>query len=332
MQVNELKKIFEISSILGKGFSPITEYTFVKDNIVKTTNMEVYLEMNLDNKMPFNGCILTEKISKFLSSMNKETDLTFTTSENTLTINYGKKNKFVIPTEPLNDFPDSPSLKYSEKDFLCRIDISLDFMNILNKALPFASKNDTAFCGVYLKNKKIYSSNREIVFMTDTDIDYTNSLFIPSDFIKLLSKFKGVFKTIEVYSCGFKAIGDDTILYVANYEQQDCPDFENLMKKYSPVFEINPTEEIRQIVDRISLFDEVMKVDIKDNIMTLYTPNISETIDVEIFKEEINFRITTDYLKKILALDTFSVLSKENEIKAIQGRSETTTILSTLIN
>ena len=334
MQVNELKKIFETSSILGKGFSPITEYTYVKDNIIKVTNMEVYLEMCLDNKLPFNGCVLTEKMSKFLSSMNKETDLTFTTNENTLTINYGKKNKFVIPTEPLNDFPDSPSLKYSAKDFLCKINVSLNFMNALNEALQFSSKNDTAFCGVYLKNKKIYSSNREIVFVDETGIDYENSIFIPSNFVKLLLKFKGIFKTLEVYSCGFKAIGDNTILYVANYEQQECPDFENLMKKYSPAFEINPTEEIRQVVDRISLFDEVMNVTIKDNAITMYTPNISETFDIEIPNkaEEINFRITTDYLKKILTLDTFSVLNKENEIKAIQGRSETITILSTLID
>jgi len=331
MQVNELKKIFEISSILGKGFTPVTEYTFVKDNIIKATNMESYIETVLDSDMPFNGCVLTGKISKFLSSMNKETDLTFTTDKNTLTINYGKKNKFVIPTEPLDNFPDSPSLKYSEKDFLCRIDISLDFMNILNKALPFASKNDTAFCGVYLKNKKIYSSNREIVFMTDTDIDYINPLFIPSNFIKLLSKFKGIFKTIEVYSCGFKVIGDNITLYVANYEQQECPDFENLMKKYSPVFEINPTEELRQVVDRISLFDEVMNVNIKDNAITMYTPNISEVIEIATDGKEFNFRITTIYLKKILELDTFSVLSKENEIKGISGKSETITILSTLI-
>ena len=334
MQVNELKKIFETSSILGKGFSPITEYTYVKDNIIKATNMEVYLEMCLDNKLPFNGCVLTEKMSKFLSSMNKETDLTFTTNENTLTINYGKKNKFTIPTEPLNDFPDSPSLKYSAKDFLCRINVSLNFMNALNEALQFSSKNDTAFCGVYLKNKKIYSSNREIVFVDETGIGYENSIFIPSNFVKLLLKFKGIFKTLEVYSCGFKAIGDNTILYVANYEQQECPDFENLMKKYSPAFEINPTEEIRQVVDRISLFDEVMNVTIKDNAITMHTPNISETFDIEIPNkaEEINFRITTDYLKKILTLDTFSVLNKENEIKAIQGRSETITILSTLID
>src|SRR3972149_7365730 len=152
MQVNELKKIFETSSILGKGFSPITEYTYVKGNIIKATNMEAFIEMKLDEPMPFTGCVLTEKMSKFLSSMNKETDLNFIVNKNTLDINYGKRNKITIPMEDLNDFPDSPSLKYSEKDLLCKIDISLDFMNILNKALSFASKNDTAFCGVYLKN------------------------------------------------------------------------------------------------------------------------------------------------------------------------------------
>ena len=334
MKVEELNQILQAPCSLGKGFSPITEFIYVKDDLVKATNMESFIEIKSKEKLPFRGCVLADKLSKFLSSMNKETDLTFTTNENTLTINYGKKNKFVIPTESLNDFPDSPSLKYSEKDLLCRIDISLDFMNILNKALPFSSKNDTVFCGIYLKNKKIYSSNREIVFVDETDIDYKNSIFISSNFAKLLPKFKGVFKTLEVYSCGFKAIGDNIILYVANYEQQECPDFENLMKKYSPAFEINPTEEMRQVIDRISLFDEIMNVTIKDNAITMYTPNINETIDIEIPNkaEEINFRITTDYLKKILTLNTFSVLSKENEIKAIQGRSETTIILSTLID
>src|SRR4030067_1907888 len=334
MLVNELKKIFEVSSILGKGFSPITEFTYVKDDKIRVTNMESFLELKSDTTIPFNGCVLTEGLSKFLSAMDKNVDLKFTYNKNTLTVNYGKKNKFTLPMEDLNDFPDSPSLKYSEKDLLCKIDISLDFMNTLNEALQFSSKNDTAFCGVYLKNKKIYSSNREIVFVDETGIDYENSVFIPSNFVKLLLKFKGIFKTLEVYSCGFKAIGDNTMLYVANYEQQECPDFENLMKKYSPAFEINPTEEIRQVVDRISLFDEVMNVTIKDNAITMYTPNINETVDIEIPNkaEEINFRITTDYLKKILTLDTFSVLSKEHEIKAIQGRSETITILSTLID
>ena len=334
MLVNELKKIFEVSSILGKGFSPITEFTYVKDNTIKATDMESFLELKSDTTIPFNGCVLTEGLSKFLSAMDKNVDLKFTYNKNTLTVNYGKKNKFTLPMEDLDTFPDSPSLKYSEKDFLCNIALSLDFIKTLDNASKFISKNDATFCGVYLKDNKMYSSNREILFINDMDITYSNSIFIPYSFIKLLLKFKGVFKTLEVYSCGFKAIGDNITLYSSNYEQQNCPDFENLMKKYSPAFEINPTEEMRQVINRISLFDEVMNVTIKDNAITMYTPNINETVDIEIPNkaEEINFRITVSYLKKILELDIFSVLSKENVINAIQGRSGTTTILSTLID
>ena len=110
MQVNELKKIFEVSSILGKGFSPITEYTYVKNNVIKATNMEAFIEMKLDEPLPFTGCVLTDKMSKFLTSMNKEADLNFIVNKNTLDIHYGKKNKITIPMEDLKDFPDSPFL------------------------------------------------------------------------------------------------------------------------------------------------------------------------------------------------------------------------------
>src|SRR3990167_3430947 len=106
MQVNELKNIFEIVSILGKGFSPITEYTYVKDNVIKATNMEAFLELKSDTTIPFNGCVLTEGLYKFLSSMDENVDLKFTYNKNTLTVNYGKKNKFLLPMEILEAFPD----------------------------------------------------------------------------------------------------------------------------------------------------------------------------------------------------------------------------------
>src|SRR3989304_1615028 len=142
MQVNELKKIFEIASILGKGFSPITEYTYVKDDKIKITNMEAFIEIKLDESLPFTGCVLSDKMNKFLTSMNKEADLKFTVNKNTLDIHYGKRNGITIPMEDLNDFHDSPSLKYSEKDLLCSIPLSKDFVEILDKAVHFASKQD----------------------------------------------------------------------------------------------------------------------------------------------------------------------------------------------
>src|SRR3990167_9791872 len=332
MQVNELKKIFEVSSILGKGFSPITEYTYVKNNVIKATNMEAFIEMKLDEPLPFTGCVLTDKMSKFLTSMNKEADLKFTVNKNTLDIYYGKKNKITIPMEDLNDFPDSPSIKYSEKDLLCSIPLSKDFVEILDKAVQFASKQDATFNGVFLKNNKIYSTNREILFVDEADINYADSIFIPYNFIKLLSKFKGVFKLLEVYTYGFKIVGDNTTLYFANFGQKDIPDFDTLINKYKKAFEIEPTEELKQALDRVSLFDEIVNVNIKENVVTMFTDNISESVSIEIPSDEINFKITIDYLKKVLSLNVFSVLINDNRVNAICGESETTTILSTLID
>ena len=332
MQVNELKKIFEVSSILGKGFSPITEYTYVKNNVIKATNMEAFIEMKLDEPLPFTGCVLTDKMSKFLTSMNKEADLNFIVNKNTLDIHYGKKNKITIPMEDLKDFPDSPSIKYSEKDLLYSIPLSKDFVEILDKAVQFASKQDVTFNGVFLKNNKIYSTNREILFVDEADINYADSIFIPYNFIKLLSKFKGVFKLLEVYTCGFKIIGDNTTLYFANYGQKEIPDFDALINKYKKAFEIEPTEELKQALDRISLFDEIVNVNIKDNVVIMFTDNISESVNIEIPADEIDFKITIDYLKKVLSLNVFSVLFNDNRVNAICGESETTTILSTLID
>ena len=332
MQVNELKNIFEIVSILGKGFSPITEYTYVKDNIIKVTNMEAFLELKSDTTIPFNGCVLTDKMNKFLTSMNKEADLKFTVNKNTLDIHYGKRNGITIPMEDLNDFPDSPSLKYSEKDLLCSIPLSKDFVEVLDKAVQFASKQDVTFNGVFLKNNKIYSTNREILFVDEVDINYTDSIFIPYNFIKLLSKFKGVFKLLEVYTYGFKIIGDSTTLYFANFGQKDIPDFDTLINKYKKAFEIEPTEELKQALDRVSLFDEIVNVNIKENVVTMFTNNISESVDMDIPSDEIDFKITIDYLKKVLSLNVFSVLFNDNRVSAVCGESETTTILSTLID
>ena len=151
MESGELKKILEISSILGKGFSPITEYTYFSGKNVKVTNMESFLEIELEQESPFSGCVLSAQLSKFLDSLKKDTDLTFTTTENVLTISYGKKNKFAVPMEPLADFPDSPSIKYLSDDLKCSVAITEDFTKELEMAIQFASKSDVKFNGVYLK-------------------------------------------------------------------------------------------------------------------------------------------------------------------------------------
>ena len=63
MLVSELKKIVEPATVLGKGFAPITEYTYFNDKVIKATNMEAFIELETENPMPFSGCVLTEKLN-----------------------------------------------------------------------------------------------------------------------------------------------------------------------------------------------------------------------------------------------------------------------------
>lgn len=322
MLVNELKKIVEPTTVLGKGFAPITEYLYVCDKSIKSTNMEAFIELETENPMPFKGCVLTEKLSKFLTSMDKNVDLTFTSTENVLTISYGKRNKFAIPMESLKDFPDSPSIKYNDADILYSINITEDFMKVIEAASKFVHTVDSKFNGVYLKKNKAYSSNREIIYVGDIDANCEDSIFIPYNFIKLLTKFKKTFNLLEVYSCGFKATGFGSTLYYASYEDSIMPDFDRVALSHKDFIQLVVTDELKNSVNRISLFDERVDICMKDKTINIVTNNINETIDfVEFVSGEYNFKFNTVYLKKLVDCKTVSFTQRSDgqTISAIKG-------------
>lgn len=334
MLVSELRKIVEPTTVLGKGFAPITEYFYVCDKSIKSTNMEAFIELETENPMPFSGCVLTEKLSKFLTSMDKDVDLTFTSTENVLTISYGKKNKFAIPMESLKDFPDSPSTKYNGADILCSINLTEDFMKVIETASKFVHTVDSRFNGVYLKKNKAYSSNREIMYVGDTDVSCENSIFIPFNFIKLLTKFKKTFNLLEIYSCGFKATGFGSTLYYANYEDTVMPDFDEVILGHKDFIQITVTDELKNSVNRISLFDERVDIHMKNNIINIVTNNISETIDTDIVcNGEYSFKFNTVYLKKLVDCKTVSFTKRADEIliSAIKGIDDNSITLCAVI-
>lgn len=334
MLVSELRKIVEPTTVLGKGFAPITEYFYVSEKTIKSTNMESYLELETENPMPFNGCVLTEKLSKFLTSMDKDVDLTFITTENVLTISYGKRNKFAIPMEPLKDFPDSPSIKYNGATLICSISLTEDFIKVLETASKFAHTVDSSFNGVYLKNNKAYSSNREIIYVGDVDVSCEDSIFIPFNFIKLLTKFKKTFNLLEVYSCGFKATGFGSTLYYANYENNAMPDFDRVILSHKDFIQIVVTDELKNSINRISLFDEIVDICLKDKTINIVTNNINETIDfVEFVSGEYSFKFNTVYLKKLVECKTvlFTQRSDDKTISAILGSDDNYKLLCAVV-
>lgn len=335
MLVSELKKILEPATVLGKGFAPVTEYTYFNGKDVRATNMEAFLALEVENPMPFNSCILTEKMNKFLTSMDGGTDLTFITNDNTLDITYGKKNKFIIPTQPLADFPDLPSVKYNDADLLCSIQLTEDFIKRLIDASKFISTTDNRFNGVYLKNDKIYSSNREIIYVGDVDAGYENTIFIPYNFIKLLIKFKKTFNILEIYSCGFKATGFGSTLYYANYEDNTMPDFDKVISSHKDFFQVTVTEELKNSINRVNLFDEIINICIKNKVINIISNNINETIDIVDFvsDEGYTFKFNTTYLNKLVDCETISFTQKADDktISAIKAIGENYKILCAVV-
>ncbi len=313
MKASDLKKILEVPFSIGKSFSPITEYIYVNKNIIKSTDLESYVEVSLNEDMPFQGCVLKEPLQKFLNSIDKNTELNFEVNSNVLTINYGKKNKFNIPMESLDSFPESPVTKYTENSFVSNLLLTQGVMEEFVRAIKFVSDTDTKFNGIYMVRGKVFSSNREIIYAGVLDTDMDSSVFIPKDLVKYIIKFKGTFEKIEMYNQGFKVLGNNTILYFPNFGENESPDFENLLNSYKDLLIIKNTEELKECVNRIKQFDEVVNISIKDNIINFFTNSINESVEFEnSIKEEYLFKVNITYLKTILDMcDYMNILTKQ---------------------
>ncbi len=334
MKASELKKILEVSTILGKGFAPITEFAYIDGRLAKMTNGEAYIEIELEEKSPFSGCVLTTQLYKFLNSLKKDIDLDFVVNSNILTINYGKKNKFSVPMETIENFPQTPAVKYSNIDLLCSVNLTLDTLKLLEVANQFASKNDPKFNGIYLKKNKIYSSNREIIYMNDFDLETDSSIFISSNFIKLLSKFKNTFSLLEIFPYGFKASGNNMALYFASYEDVECPNFEDIFIKHKKLESLQITEELKESIQRISLFDEIVNIKISNKSINIFTNNINEVINIDIdLENEYQFKFNMNYLNKLLNNDTLFIMIKDGEdaVSSLYSESDTCKIISSVV-
>ncbi len=333
MKASDLKKILEVPLSVGKAFTPITEYIYFKDSIIKSTNMESYLEMSLNESLPFQGCVLAEPLKKFLDSVNKDTELTFEVNKSILTILYGKKNKFSVPMEDLDNFPESPKLKYSDESFITSIILTQDFIENIERSVLFSSDNDSAFNGVFLNNNKIYSSNREIIYVGNPNENYDIETFIPKNLLKFLLKFKELYMNggvLKFYKEGFQLKTESSTLYFPTFVDIKIPNFDNVVSEFISYFEIPVTEELKSSIDRFKKLGEVVVniTNIGNTIKFISgSDNIEETIEYP-EKEIPNFlfKASVSYLKMILdmqvsSLDLFTKKDTE-QVKAFGGSTE----------
>lgn len=336
MKVQDLKNVLEIPFSVGKGFAPITEYLYFNNKEVKATNLESYLKVFLNENLPFSGCILSDPLKKFLNTVNKDTVLDFEVNNNVLTIKYGKKNKFNIPMESLNSFPESPSAKYRDSDLINSLPITKELIENFERAIKFVSDTDTAFNGLYLNGNKIYSSNREIIYsgVFDTDKDY--SVFIPKDLVKYIIKFRENFEKIEIYTQGFRVLGHNMVLYFPNFGEQVMPNFDDILNNYEKLLIIKNTDELKDCVNRVKQFDAVTNISIKENTINFFTNNLNETIEFDnSIDKELVFKFNTTYLKMVLDMsdyiDILTNIKDSIQPKAIGGGTDKYRIVSATI-
>lgn len=343
MKASELKQILEIPFSIEKSFQPITEYLYFNKNEIKTTNMEAYLKVSLNEKLPFDGCVLAEPLKKFLNSVNENADLTFQINNNILMILHGKKNKFAIPMETLDSFPITPESKYTEEFFLSECDITDELLINLERASIFMSNTDPAFNGIFLEGNKIYSSNREIIYVGKQSQDFGESKFIPKNLLKFIFKFKkqlvkeGVFK---FYKEGFLLQFDSYILYFPNINEVKLPNFDKVLFKYQKVLSLSSLSEFKESVNRIELFNQFFDFNIKNMLIVLSTDSIIENIDMDSIEFDVNldtgytFKCNSTYMKNILmnsdSLILFST-KEETNIKAFGMDNGEFKIISAII-
>lgn len=337
MKASDLKKILEVPFSIGKSFSPITEYIYVNKNVIKSTDLESYLEVSLNEDMPFQGCVLKEPLQKFLNSIDKNTELNFEVNNNVLMVLYGKKNKFSIPMEDLNNFPESPVVKYTENSFVQSLYITQEVVEEFERAIKFASDTDSSFNGLFLNGDKVYSSNREIIYSGKLEIEDSYSTFIPKNLIKYILKFKDFFNTIEIFEQGFKVKGDLMTLFSPNLGEHKIPDFEEVLNNYKTlsITKTQITEELKNCVTRIKQFDEVVNIFIKEKTINIFTNNINEVIEFENYiSKEYSFKFNTNYLKMILDMcDYCNILTKGDltQPQAFGGNTDKYKIISAVI-
>lgn len=336
MKVQELKTILEIPLSIGKGFAPITEYLyFNNNNIIKATNLESYLEVILNNKLPFSGCVLKEPLQKFLNYIDKNIELKFEVNNNVLTILYGKKNKFNIPMESLSSFPETPSTKYTEDSLINSLIVTNDLIENFERAIKFVSDTDTAFNGLFIKGKTIYSSNREIIYSGELEAEVNYSAFIPKDLVKYIIKFKDTFEKIEIYKQGFRVLGDKVVLYFPNFGEQVMPNFDDVLNNYVDLLIIKNSDEVKDCVNRVKQFDEMVNVTIKGNIINFFTNNIDESVESKnSIDKEYSFKFSTTYFKMLSDVsDYFKLLTKPGSIepKAVGAGTDKYKIVSAVI-
>ncbi len=309
MKASDLKTILEIPFSIEKSFQPITEYLYFNKNTIKVTNMEAYLKVTLNEDLPFDGCVLAEPLKKFLDSVDGSTDLIFAINNNVLMISHGKKNKFAIPMETLDNFPITPELKYTDEFFLYECGITEELIINLERASAFMSNTDPSFNGIFLRGNKIYSSNREVIYSGNQSQDFGESKFIPKNLLKFIFKFKkyllkdGIFK---FYKEGFLLQFNSYVLYFPNINEVKLPNFDGVLLKYQKIVTISSLLEFKDSVNRIGLFNEFFDFTIKNKMIILSTDSIIENIDMDSIEFNGNldiehkFKCNSIYMKNIL--------------------------------
>lgn len=302
MKVKEFKKDLKLHlSIAKKTFTPITEFIFINGDEIRSTDLETYIVSYPDIPIPFTASVPAVDLKKFLDSLDGDIELEFEKMDNYINVKYGKKAVFKLPfsTESFPELVES----FSEKVSL--IVFNDNIFEHFKNALNFCSKDvSDKFNGIYITNKNIYSTNREIVYCGNYGFNINDSfVYIPYKIGKFIldNRIDELFITNDQ----LRAVVYGHKIHYMKKQDVQMPDFDKIFQDVSSEDSLIINEEspeIIEILNRCNNFEDVVNVNISNKILNISNNRISEEINIETITDKINFKCSVKYFIDLLSL------------------------------
>ncbi len=281
MLVGELKKVLKIHfEIAKKTYNPITRFINFKNDEINSTDMEMYA--TTDFKFPLDVCVLAADLKLFLNTLKDDVELQFIKDNNYLEIKYGKKNSIKISTSVEDEFP---VFDDKQENFQFSIDLDDNFNNNLAIAIEYCLKNSgDNFNNIFINAKNMYSTNREIIYRGNVDLEFNDYIKIPHKMAEFLVKNKSV----KIDVCESKYVITDSINRIYYLRSNECkvPAFEAIYSDFNTAFletdnsliAVDDVEVIIEALERFRKFGTKVKIQFVDNVLKIYNDKIEEEI------------------------------------------------------
>ena len=306
MKVIDLKNALKLHfSVTKKTFKPITEYIYINNDEIRSTDLETYVVTIPEIPIPIVACLSSLDLKKFLISLDNDMELELKKMDTFINIKYGKNNNFKLPIS-IEEFPTLDD----KQDCLYTIKLNKNIFEQFENALMFCSKDTTDnFNGVYVTDKNIYSTNREIVYSGKYDFNIGDSFtYIPAKIIKFILDNKDLVDNLHVTETKILVESVTNKIYCMKKMDVMLPDFNKIFLELNESsndsnITANEVIELSKSLNRFKNFDDFINLKISGGKIILNNDRMNEEIILnDNFIQTGTVKCSVEYLNKILNL------------------------------